>query len=65
MTAMVIAGFPRRLENLENENDHRKVMEKSWNMKNWPKVMEFLGSVMEFYQFFPRIVLNLYFFGHH
>ena len=34
---MYIAGFPRRLENLENENGH----EKSWNMKNWPKVMDF------------------------
>ena len=29
-------------ENLENEGGHGKVMEKSWNMKNWPKVMEIL-----------------------
>ena len=38
------------------------VMEKSWNMKNWPEVMEFCDSVMEFYQFCPHFVLNLYFF---
>ena len=36
-------------------------MEKSWNMKNWPKVMEFCDSFMEFYQFCPQFVLNLYF----
>ena len=42
------------------------VLEKSWNMKNWPKVMEFCDSVMEFYQFCPHFVLNLLvFFGHH
>ena len=29
----------------------KMVMEKSWNMKNWPKVMDFFVSVMEFYQF--------------
>ena len=40
-------------------------MEKSWNMKHWPKVMKFYDSVMEFYQFYPQFVLNLYFFGHH
>ena len=26
----------------------KMVMEKSWNMKNWPKVMEICDSVMEF-----------------
>ena len=41
------------------------VMEKSWNMKNWPKVMEFCDSVMELYQFCPQFVLNLHFFDHH
>ena len=30
------------------------VMEKSWNMTNWPKVIEFCVSVMEFYQFCPQ-----------
>ena len=38
------------------------VMEKSWNMQNWPKVMEFRDLGMEFY---PQFVLNLYVFGHH
>ena len=38
------------------------VMEKLWNMKNWPKVIEFCDSVMEFYQFCPPFVLHLYFF---
>ena len=33
----------------------KMVMEKSWNMKNWPKVMEFCDSVMEFYQFAPNL----------
>ena len=62
------SGFPWRrenLENLENENSHGKVMEKLWNKKNWPKVMEFCDSVMEFYQFCLQFVLNLYFLGHH
>ena len=31
------------------------VMEKSWNVKNWPKVMELCLSVMEFYQFCPKM----------
>ena len=35
----------------------KMVIEKSWSMKNWPKVME----VMEFYQFCPQFVLNLFF----
>ena len=43
----------------------KMVMEKSWNMKKWPKVMEFCDSVMEFYQFCPQFVRNLIFFCHH
>ena len=39
------------------------VMEKSWNMNNWPKVMECCDSVKELYQFCTQFVLNLYFFG--
>ena len=39
-------GFPRRLENLENENGHGKVMEHA-------KCHVILLSVMEFYQFCP------------
>ena len=53
------SGFPRRLENLENENGHGKVME------NWPKVMEFCDSDTEFYQFYLQFGLNLYILGHH
>ena len=34
----------------------KMVMEKSWNMKKWPKVMEFCDSVREFYQFCPQFV---------
>ena len=52
-------GFPQRLENLENENGYGRVMENSWNMKNWPKVMEFCDSVIEIYQFYAQFVLNL------
>ena len=40
-------------------------MEKSWNMKNLPKVMEFCYSIMEFYQFCPQIVPNLDVFFFH
>ena len=50
---------------MENENGHGKGMEKSGNMKNLPKVMdfcdsvmEFCDSVMEFYQFYPQFVLK-------
>ena len=47
-------GFPQRLENLENESGH--FMEKSWNIINWPKVMEFSDQswncAPELYQFF-------------
>ena len=43
---------------MENENGHGKGMEKSGNMKHWPKVMEFCDSVMEFYQFYPQFVLK-------
>ena len=38
------------------------VMEKSLNMQNCPKVMEFCSSVLKFYQFCHRIVQNLYVF---
>ena len=38
------SGFPQKLENLENESGHGKVTEKSWNMKNWPKVKEFCNQ---------------------
>ena len=31
-------------------------------MKNWPKVIVFCFSVIEFYQFCPRIVQNVYVF---
>ena len=31
------------------------VMEKSWKMKNWPKVMEFCDQSWEFYQFCPQM----------
>ena len=41
-----------------------KMVMKSWNMKNWPKIMEFCDSVIEFCQICPQIVLNLYHFGH-
>ena len=36
-------------------------MEKSWNMKNWQKVLEFCDPVIKFYQCCPQFVLNLYF----
>ena len=42
-----ISGFPRRLENLENENGH----EMSSNMQNWPKVMEFSYQSWHFTNF--------------
>ena len=54
-------GFPRRLETLENENGHGKVMKH----EKLDKRHGILWSVMEFYQFCPWIVPNLYLFGHH
>ena len=41
----------------------KMVTEKSWNMKKWPKVIEFCDSVMEFNQVCPQLILNLYFYG--
>ena len=32
-------GFPQRLENLEMESGPENVLEKSWNIKHWQKVM--------------------------
>ena len=40
----------------------KMVMEKSWNVKNWPKVIEFCDSVMEFYQFCPPKLYQFFFF---
>ena len=41
----------------------KMVIEKSWNVKKWPKVIQFCDSVMEFYQFCPQFVVNLDFLG--
>ena len=38
------------------------VMEKSWNMKNWPKVMEFCDQSWNFTNFAP-IVPNIYIYA--
>ena len=32
----------------------KMVMEKSWNMKNWPKVMEFCDQSLNFTTFAPK-----------
>ena len=48
-------GFPHRLENLENENVHGKVMEH----EKLAKSHTILLSVMEFYQFWPQNVPHL------
>ena len=37
-------------------------MEKSWNMKNLPKVMEFCDQPWNFTKKIPKILPNLYFF---
>ena len=50
--------FPRRLE---NENSQGKFREH----EKLAKHMEFRDSVMEFYKFCLKFVLNLYFLGHH
>ena len=48
-------GFPRRLENLENEYGDGKVTEKSWNLyKDWPKVMEFCDQSWNFTNLAPN-----------
>ena len=44
----VYTGFPQRRE---NESGHGKIMEKSWNIKNWPKVMEFCDQSWNFTNF--------------
>ena len=41
----LLSGFPRRLENLENENGHGKVMEHA----KLAKSHRMLSSVIEFY----------------
>ena len=38
------------------------VMEKSWNMKNLPKVMEFCDQSWNFTNFVPKMLPNLYLF---
>ena len=40
---------------MENESGHGKVMEKSWNMKDWPKVMEFCDQSLNFTNFAPEL----------
>ena len=47
-----LAVFPQRLENLENEHGHGKVMEHG---KNWPKVMEFCDQSWNFTIFAPEL----------
>ena len=46
-------GFPQRLENLENESGH--FTEKSWNIIDWPKVMEFCECSWSFTNFAPEL----------
>ena len=50
-----LLGFPRRLENLENENGHGKFMEH----EKLDKSHGILLSFMDFYQFPPQILPNL------
>ena len=45
----VLSGFPQRLENLE-----KMVMEKPWNMRNLPKIMEFCDQSWHFTNFAPK-----------
>ena len=47
----LVPGFPQRLENLENENGHGKVMDR----KNWPKVMKFCAQSWNFTNFAPKL----------
>ena len=53
--------YDRVPRNLENENGHGKVMEKSWSMKNWPKVMEFCYQSWNL-QFLPLKCTNFVMF---
>ena len=48
-------GFPWRLENLENENGHGKVMEH----EIFPKVMKFCDQSWNFTNFASKFVLFL------
>ena len=41
----------------------KMVMEKSWNMENWPKSHGILLSVIEFYQFCPQMYQSCMFFA--
>ena len=43
----------------------KMVMEKSWNMKNWPKVMEFCLQSWNFTNFAPKMYQICVFFCHH
>ena len=45
-------------ENLENENGHGK----SWNVQNWPEVMEFCYQSWNFTNYAPELCDNLYVF---
>ena len=47
--------YSQRLENLENESGHGKVMERLRNMKNSPKVMEFCYQSWNFTNIAPLI----------
>ena len=59
---VLYSEFSRKLENLENGNGHGKVIEHDKLAKSHGILW---GSVMEFYQFYPQFVLNLYLFCHH
>ena len=41
------------------------VIDKSWNMQNWPKVMKFCLSFKEFLNFVPESCEIYMFFCHH
>ena len=49
VTCYLPPGFMQRLENLENQNGHRKVMEHEILAKSHG----ILRSIMEFYQLYP------------
>ena len=57
----IICRVPTETGKSENENGHGKVMEHA----KLAKSHGILLSVMEFYQFRPRILSNLYVFCHH
>ena len=46
----VVLNWSQKQDNLEN----KMVMEKSWNMTNWPKVMEFCYQSWNFTNFAPN-----------